>query len=227
MDRRLKIITIALSLIYLISIGGGIYDGMADFIQGFNKGYEVGQQSVETGDLKLLSDSGLFFLTIKPVKGLRTFPTVMYNQLDGKPMLAEFEKIVVSMADTTALLPKGAVLVDIFSMLLALVALLVMVFVPVQTFQIVYSVTKNKIFDPVNIKRLRRIGYALLVFYIINLIFNYLRYFITSYIILLEGYKLQMDWGDITLALLGLVVLMFAEVLKVSVTIKEEQDLTV
>ena len=227
MDRRLKIITIAISALYVASIGGYIHHEMADFMYGFKVGFKEGLKSVETGKMATLSTVGTFFLSLKPENGLRTFPTTIRNQVDRKPMKAEFEKMVVEVSDVKSMLPRGTLAADICSILLSLFALVVMVLLPVQTFRVVRSVTRDKIFDPTNIRKLRIIGYALLSFYIVTLTVNFLHYRIAAHVIEVDGYVLQMEWGNATLVMLGLVVLMFAEVLKVSVLMKQEQDLTV
>jgi len=228
MDRRLKIITIALSVVYLASIGSEIYRGVTDFVYGFKIGLEEGLKSHAIGEMPSLSATGTFFLSLKPENGLRTFPTMMRNQLDRKPMKAEIERMVVEAKDVREQLPGGTFAADICSYFLAFFSLFVMIIlIPVQTFRIVRSITMNKVFDPTNIQKLRVIGYALLTYYAANLVFNLIHYRIAARVIYVDGYGLQMDWGNITLVLLGFVVLMFAEMLKVSVQLKEEQALTV
>jgi hypothetical protein len=226
MDRRLKIMTIAISAIYVAIIGGHIYREMADFAYGFKQGMNVAYEGIEKGKIPTPSTSGTFFLSLKPEAGLRTFPTMMRNQLDRKPMKTEIEKMVVE-GNVSDILPRGTIIADICSIFLSFFVLFVMILIPVQTFRILRSVTKDKIFDPSNIRKMRLIGYALLTFYIANLIFSFLHYRIAASVIEVDGYSLQMDWGNTSLVLLGFVVLMFAEVLKVSVQMKEEQELTV
>ena len=223
MDRRLKIITIAISVIYLVIICGYIHREMADFVYGF----KMGLNAVETGKTPSLSATGTFFLSLKPENGLRTFPTMMHNQFDRKPMKTEIETMVVEVGDVSERLPAGTLAADIFSILLSFLAMFILAYIPVQTFRIVSSITKNKIFDPTNIRKMRNIGYALLAFYTANFTVNFLHCRIAKSVVSVEGYGLRMDWGNVTLVLLGLVALMFAEVLKVSVQLKEEQDLTV
>ena len=227
MDRRLKIMTIALCAIYLAIIGGYIHREMADFVYGFKIGFKMGLESVETGKMPSLSSAGTFFLSLKPENGLRTFPSKFRNQVDRMPMKAEIEKMVVEVSDVTGRLPKGTLVADICMYFLSFFTIFVMIIIPIQSFRILRSITKDKIFDPANIRKLRFIGYALLAFYIANLVNYFLHYRTAASVVEMDGYKLQMEWGNTSLILLGFVVLMFAEVLKVSVQMKEEQDLTV
>jgi hypothetical protein len=228
MDKRLKIISIIFGVVYVIIIGGAIKDSVADFWLGFKNGLEYSLIDKETNTVSPPSSTaGYFFLKLKPSAGLRTFPDIMLNQLDGMPMKAELETIVVGLNNTKELLPKGAIIIDVIVILMAFFSLFIMLFVPVQTFRIVRSITKDKIFNTSNILKLRIIGYALLAYFVVDMIIGYLHYWIAARVIRVEGYVLRMSWENATLVMLGLVVLMFAEVLKVSVRMKEEQDLTV
>ena len=227
MDRRLKIITIAISIVYVASIGRYIHHEVADFVYGAQLGAKAALKMTETGEIPTLSTIGVFFLSLKPENGFRTFPSTMPNQLDGKSMKTEIEQMIVELTDVKDRLPRGTVAADICSIFLSFFALFVLALVPVQTFRVVRSITKDKIFDPTNIRKLRSIGYALLAFYIATFVVNFFHYRIATHVVHVDGYSLQMDWGNITLVLLAFVVLMFAEVLKVSVQLKEEQELTV
>ena len=227
MNRRLKNITIAASVVYLIIIGSFIKREIVDFVYGFKQGVEMGFKYATTGEMPSLSSTGTFFLSLKPEKGLRTFPTTMLNFSDGKPMKTEIGKMVVEASDIRDRLPKGVFAADICMVLFSFFVLFVLVLIPFHTFRVIRSITKDKIFDPSNIRKMRVIGYALLSLYIADFIVNFLHFKIATYVVDVEGYGLQMDWGNIILVLLGFVVLMFAELLKVSVQLKEEQDLTV
>ena len=223
MDRRLKIITIAISIVYMAIIGEYIRGEMADF----QSGYRFAREKPEVGEARPFSSSGKFYLSLKPENGPRTFPTTMINQSDRKPMKAEIEKIVVEVTDVKDRLPRGTIAADVCMFLLAVFTLFVITLIPIQLFRVLRSISRGKIFDPTNIRKLRFIGYALLAFYIVNFFFNFFHYRIALHVVHIEGYSLKMNWGNTTLVILGFVVLMFAEVLKVSVQLKEEQALTI
>jgi len=227
MNRRLKLITISLSVVYVVIIGGLVHRELADFVYGYHQGVKAGQKMAETGSMSTMSADGTFYLSMKSENGARSFPTRLLNQLDRKPMKAEIETMVVEVSDVKNKLPKGTLAADIFSIFLSLFVLFVMALIPVQTFRILRSVTKDKIFDPSNIRKMRFIGYALLAYYAATFVANFLHFRIAANVVEVDGYKLLMDWGNTTVVLLGFVVLMFAEVLKVSVQLKEEQELTV
>ena len=222
MNKRLKIITIAVGVVYAIIVIGQVYRGIPSFIEGFKAGYNdtrVGRgYSPKT-----------FYLSLRPENGFYTFPTTIVNQLDNIPMSVEFERVVVEIrTDVRERVPKRLTTARNLALyLFSPIMIYVILMVPIQVFRIVRSVTRNKFFDFRNIKRLRKVGYALLLFYLVNLVYNYIYYKIATHIVHIEGYSVQMQWGNEILLLLGFVVLMFAEVLKISVPLKEEQDLTV
>ena len=226
MDRRFKIITIALCVAYVAIIGGHLHRIIADFAYGVRIGFQEGRKSAENGSA-VLSTAGTFFISLKPENGFHTFPTTLRNQLDRKPMKVEIEKMIVELSNAKEKLPPEWLIADSYITYISFVVLFVMIFIPVQTFRILRSITRDKIFDTSNISKLRSIGYALLAYYITGLVVTFIHYRLAAIVVEVEGYKLQIDWGNTTLVILGFVVLMFAEMLKLSVAMKEEQDLTV
>ncbi|MDR0438534.1 MAG: DUF2975 domain-containing protein [Bacteroidales bacterium] len=224
MNKRLKIITIAVSVIYAVIFIGNTYREMIGFRQGFKLGWNEGREYAINEKLGL-PITKTFFVSLKPEDGPYTFPTTTLNQV---PVKAEIKKMSIQATYMKEEVPKGLRIAEGWAIFLVFPVLLyIIVMIPIQVFRIVHSVTKNKVFDPWNINRLRKIGNALLIFYVVCLAWDYFSYRIATHVVHVEGYSLQIDWGNITLILLGLVMLMFAEVLKVSVKLKEEQDLTV
>ena len=227
MDRRLKIITIAMSLVYVAIFCGFLGSVMVEFVQGFRQGFNEAWNCDSKEEMSTLSDTRTFSLSLKPENGFHSFPSVIINQLDRKLMKAEIETVVVKMSDVKNKMPKSTLIAYVCSIFLYLFALFIMVLIPVQTLRVLNSVCRDKIFNPENIIKLRIIGYSSLALYVVNLIINFFDFRTALHVVEVEGYSLQMDWGNIYLVVLGLVILMFAEVLKVSVQLKEEQDLTV
>ena len=220
MNRTLKIIAIILCMVYVASIGEYIYRGIPDFKHGWNEGYNSARDGIK-------SPTRTFYLSVKPETGERTFPTVLYNQSDGMPMKAEFEKVVVELDVEKEKMPDRTIAAKICFFFLGLFFIIATIMIPFNTFFLIESITTKTVFDPKNIRRLRRIGYALLIFYATNIIYNYLYYRQKIQFIQVEGYSLTMDWGNTILVIFGLAVLLFSEVLKISVRLKEEQELTV
>jgi len=224
MNKRLKIITIAVGIVYTVIVFGQIYREMNGFAEAFKLGYNEGRNEA-MNDASGLPRKKTLFLSLKPEDGPYAFPTTALNQL---PVKAGIEKMRIQVTYMKEEVPKGVRVVHNWAMVLLIPILVyVIIMVPIQVFRIVRSITKNKIFDPWNTKRLRKIGNALLLLYVVILVLHYVEYKIATHVVHVVGYSVQMDWGNYTLVLLGVVVLLFAEVLKISVQLKEEQDLTV
>ena len=220
-DKRLKIITIVVGVVFAVSFIDSFYrEFIPGFKAGFSDGYNYGRNQGRGRPV-----TRTFFLSLKYEGGHYSFPTTALRQL---PVNSEIERIKVRATYTREQIPIGIrVAENLFKFFALFLFLFAVIRIPIHTFRTVRSITKNKVFDPVNVERLRKIGYAILLLYIIFFLINYFDYKVASYVVQIEGYSLQMGRGNVTFALFGLVILMFAEVLKVSVRLKEEQDLTV
>ena len=235
MDRQVKLMTIALCAAYLLTIGVAIHKAVVVFVDGVRAGIEDGINYAETGERPSVSTIGTYILSLKPKEGYHSFPTEVINQAgtcavhsaSKSPMRAEIAQMTVEVANARELFPGKTLAADICAGLAGLLVLFVMVFIPVQTFHVVRSINKDRFFDPKNIGKLRSIGYALLALYAANIISGFLLYRVAAQVVQVDGYSLKFDWGNTTIVLLGFVVLMFAELLKVATQLKEEQDLVV
>ena len=225
MDKRLKIITIIIGVIFATNVITGFYhEFMPGFRAGFNEGFEYGRNQGMGAPV-----TRTFYLSLKAEEGRYTFPTTLPSTTRSLlAVSAEVERARVQVTYFREEVPIGVHVADGFAMVLAFFALFAIIFIPVQVFRIVRSITRSKVFEVVNVKRLRYIGYAILLIYGMGLVIYFLDYKIASHVVQIEGYLLQWTWWrEMSLLLLGLVVLAFAEVLKISVRLKEEQDLTV
>ncbi len=89
------------------------------------------------------------------------------------------------------------------------------------------SLIREVVFDNGNIKYLRKTGFALLLFYVSSLAFNMISYFENKLLFDFYGYKIQITETDLIWLLLGIVMLLFSEILSQGSKIKEDQDLTI
>jgi|GEM_PF-5874420 len=112
--------------------------------------------------------------------------------------------------------------------LIYLAVIFFLIYVPIQTYKMIRSVIKNNIFDQNNITRMRKIGYALLIVFALNLILYPLTiYLYQNFFGISIGNEIGSIRDDYSFLLTGLLVLLFAEIMKISHTIKEENELTV
>lgn len=107
-----------------------------------------------------------------------------------------------------------------------------LMYIPIQAYKILRSIMKDKIFDTNNITKIRRIGYVTLInFGLVVLVMNpIIKYFYVSLFqvdpdhFYLDAFSNSQYYGSLLFALL---ILLFAEILKMSQEIKVEQDLTI
>ena len=121
---------------------------------------------------------------------------------------------------------------SIFILLIGLFGGFIFLFyIPFQIYKVIKSIVNDKIFDLQNIKRIRLIGYSILLYFALAIIFIYPYAKYILYLAAIEMEYLGMDIlspnQEYFLLLIGLLTLLFAEVMKISHTIKEENDLTV
>lgn len=93
---------------------------------------------------------------------------------------------------------------------------------------LIISINKMTIFDWANVKRLRRIGYALLIFSFCSYIPQFINYFSVLDSMTFQNYILsptiETNVSDLFLGLGSLIV---AEIFAIGLKMKEEQDLTI
>ena len=83
------------------------------------------------------------------------------------------------------------------------------------------------VFDKKNIRYLRKIAVLLIAYYIVDFITNYISYRMNVSLFDFIDYKILREPTDIIWLLLGVVLLLFAEILTKGSKIQEEQDLTI
>ncbi|MDR3061341.1 MAG: DUF2975 domain-containing protein, partial [Dysgonamonadaceae bacterium] len=105
----------------------------------------------------------------------------------------------------------------------------IIIYLPVQSFKVVRSIARDDIFDEKNILRIRRIGYSLILMFLIAIFIAFTSMATARYMVSLKDYRVlfPLDSTDIFTLIFGILVLIFAEILKIATQIKEEQDLTV
>lgn len=122
----------------------------------------------------------------------------------------------------------GLIFPTIVVALLFILSIGLLIYIPIQTYKVIRSIVRDEIFDPHTTQRIRRIGYACLVTFLINIpLFSLTQYLYYAFLDIQDLSQYGSIRDDYSLLLIGLLVLLFAEVLKISHSIKEEHDLTV
>ena len=226
MNTRLKIICILFGIVYFYFVGTTfIQSTMPSFIAGFQDGYN--ETKTEKKRNKETDQTETVFLNVKPAFGMYSFPSLVPNLKTGNPMRTEFSNFYVK-TDKTLLPAWMENTRSIFGLIIAFPFLFVIVFIPIQIYRVIRSIVKNEIFELRNINRLRWIGYCLLFIFVAEMFSNFINTAEARALIRLEDYRIVFRMSEEYYWLLfGLVTLMFAEILKISHSMKEEQELTI
>jgi len=235
MNTRLKIICILFGVIYLYFLGDnfvqvavpafmkGIKEGISTAERRHNKEDKEEDETYESGNLL----DGAVSFYVKSASGILSFPSSLMNLKTGKLIRTEFTA-VTAIIDSSKLPFRINFAYNIVLFVFTIPLLFVVVFIPVLIYRVIRSVVKNEIFDLRNIQRIRWISYCLLFIFVAEIYTNFVNMLRARELIQMEGYKIVFHIGDEFYWLLfALVTLMFAEILKMSHTMKEEQELTI
>ena len=227
MNTRLKIICILFGIAYFYFVGAAIIDEIPDFKAGFREGANKANKQFETNSISYDTDQAeTVFFNVKPISGFYSFPSSFINLKTGNPIRAELSHFIAKVDKTQ--LPLRIKIEYAVLMLFAIPMLFAIIFIPIQIYRVIRSIVKNEIFNPRNINRIRWIGYCLLSVFAIEIYANFINADEARALVNLEDYQIIFKVSEEYYWLLfALVTLMFAEILKISHTMKEEQDLTI
>lgn len=221
MNKRLKIISILFGLAYLFIIAQTIYTEIvptfeASFMEGWNSVDDNNHKNYETCHFKAI-----------PKNGRYAYPSSILNLKTNTLAPVDVMEFYIKVENPPRL-PVWLYIANGFNIFFSFVFLFLIIYIPVQAYKVIASVVKKDIFDLNNIRRLRMIGYSLLITFILVMIMGYIWTMTSRSLVELEDYKILFSVSEEYFYLLfGLIVLLFAEVLKISHKMKEEVDLTV
>ncbi len=233
MKTRLKVLCWLFAITYSLVI---IHTVVSEFIPGFSAGFKEGWEDAEARhkNKEINKESrnfdflGRLHVKLRPIEGLDAYPDRVINEKTGKEVPAESREMLLRVRDIPQL-PWYLFAGNILYMIFSFATLFILIYVPILSFKTIKSIAKDDIFDKNNIRRIRRIGYSLIVVFLFSLFYAIVSKATTEYLLSLKNYKVIFPLGgeDIFILTLGIVILIFAEILKMATRIKEEQDLTV
>lgn len=189
---------------------------MGDLWEGFKLGLEDGHdKSHET-----------HFVYLKTKEGVTHYPDSIVNLLTGNTLPISYDEAQLR-TPLTETGNQGLTWIKLLEKLLAFTILFIMVYIPILFFRLMRALSRELVFDRRNIKHMRRIGFALLIFYISGQAMSLIDFLRLKQQFQFAAYEVEWDQADPLVLLLGFVVLLFAEVLGRGSRIKEEQDLTI
>ncbi|MDR1706465.1 DUF2975 domain-containing protein [Dysgonomonas sp.] len=215
MNLKIKIYCILLTIVYIVIIVNSAYQGSADFMEGFKNGKDRNYTSE------------IYDLNLEPKDGKYTFQEQIKNEKDNQYVSAEVRSYLIKTNTSYSSIPSGLKIIKLVCLVSIVFLVLGLLFSPILFFSIIYSITKNRIITSSLVLRTRVLGWLLILFSIIDIIYTINNTMILSEIMKIENYEIVMGQPDYMMLVLGLVILILAEILKMSLKIKEEQDLTI
>ena len=220
MKRRLNI----LCMLVILTLSYSVIEMGYYLMIGFRAGYES------------VSDTETHFGHAEEVKNLKTIHLIpdgisieggelmrdsIYNAKSGSYLPAAYASLAVNVP-TERKMPNFWVGVLVIMQLICLLKAMIFFI------RLIVAINRSQIFCWENVKRLRRLGYLLLVAFGCNLASEYLNLQIVQEVLELPGYAISMrEAMSITIPVLGLCALIVAEVFAIGLKMKEEQDLTI
>lgn len=216
MKKRLNLICLGIVLAVLVSMSFLF----STFYYGFKAGidaYEQGAAGVEKLDVTYK------MIGTMPTDVITNETATAINEKDGSTVsiLPFISMIGVpnEKADATD---------SIFLSLLDWMVMICCIYAIVQFVKMIRNIHRNIIFDWANVKRLRRLGFSLILCFCCSLVTFAINNHLVSQVISLKdcNFSIAFQFSDPTL-LIGFTALLFAEIFAIGLKMKEENDLTI
>lgn len=217
--KRLK----TLCIILLVVFFGSLYQGaILPFVDGLKYGMTIAKYQVEhqqkTDDFVLMDvaakdnnymeESETNLLTGEKVLTRPTNMTVLVQQLPEKPQWWSIVQILYFMS--------------------TVVTLVLGIWIPFLVVRVIRSLQHSEVFDRQNLKRINRIGIILLIVGVLGTLVQALNIVSAQALVDLANYKFTFNKViDFNALIMGIVILIMNEILRIGTEMKEEQDLTI
>lgn len=220
---QLALLSILAGAVYLFII-------TANFVGGWKSGVKTFKESAQQAEMEIKTGSGRswenFILTLEPKNFDQFYSDSIRNLKTGEITPISYDKIQVWYTHTqpqttkSFLLDTGMLLTAIPSMVLYLLILILF-------YKLVLAFYKDNIFSKDNVRRLKLLGTFTIIIYILQLAFYFMYHATTRSLLELSDYNIIMPDLEHELLLLGVILLIATNVMKRTITLKEEQDLTI
>lgn len=217
--KRLK----TLCVILLIVFFGSLYQGaVMPFIEGVKYGLAIARY--ELGSKTKTDDYLMMDVTAKDADYMET---TEQNLKTGDKVLVRPTNISV-LVHSLPEKPAWWIALQIVYGLSTLAILVLGIWIPFLVVKILRSLQHSEVFDRNNIKKINRIGVIILSMGLLGSFTQFINVFSAQFMVDLTHYNFSyakvIDFNSI---IMGVIILVMNEVLKIAIEIKEEQDLTI
>lgn len=220
--KKLSILAILAGLTYSFMIVAYFYDGWDDFQMGFS---DATQSEVHNkwGDVIGHKPVESYSFFVKPKKGFSSYPDSLVNLKTNKFIKTKYSEMIVLVPKSNSL----PIVSEVFIGLLAILICIVFIRIPIHFYRLMGLIEKEFIFERKSIRLLRWLSIELLIVYFGSVLFSYFVHQSNCSLFAFSEYNIVVGFVDPLWLLLGIVVLLIAEILSKTLVIKEEQELTI
>lgn len=222
MKRRLNILWLVVMLVLSYSVLEQGYYIFLGAKMGAQTGLELGKKGSDIAAYKELMNLKVVNLIPSSMESFDFFRDSVYNEKSRSYVPAAYSSLMVSVDSHDSV---GKV---VAKYLLIYLHLGFSLWAVVLFIRLIISINKSDIFNWRNVRRLRRLGMALVVSFCCTFASSYLDFIGIDTVFSLHGYELSLsELVSTTTLVLGLCSLIVGEVFAIGLKMKEEQDLTI
>lgn len=213
----------ALCVVLLIVFFGSLYQGaVVPFIDGINYGLTIAKYENNTQN----KTQEFIMMDVEPKNPEFMEPNEI-NIKDGKAVLVRATNVSLLMSDTPNK-PVWWMALNSLYIALTVIVLILGVWIPFLVVKILRSLQHSYVFERINLKRINRIGIIILSIGLIGSVIQVINILSAEYLVDLTNYRFTYSKViDFNAIIMGVVILIMNEVMRIAIEIKEEQDLTI
>nr|VDS02402.1 FIG00403233: hypothetical protein [uncultured bacterium]VDS02628.1 FIG00403233: hypothetical protein [uncultured organism]VDS02659.1 FIG00403233: hypothetical protein [uncultured organism] len=215
MKKRLNIFCACMIAAFLLSVSGNVYLIIEMFINGVEVGMKAAQGEItEIPQYKMVH--------VLPTDMMETTGTVT-NLKDGRQLAV---KPITAFIECPY--PHSSHGFEVLQGLIGFIVIIGFVYATVYFAKLMIHINRNIVFDWINVKHLRRVGWSLTGMCVLSFISVWISNHQLAQCIELAGSKLNIlvAFSDSTL-ILGFIALLASEVFAIGLRLKEENELTI
>ncbi len=217
--KRLKTLSIVLLVVYFASMYQG---AILPFIEGIKYGLSIAKYEDEAN----IKTQEFLLMDVEPKNAANTIPNEI-NLKNGQAVLVQATNISVLINDLTEK-PIWWMAMNAFYMALTIIVLILGIWIPVLFVKIFRSLQHSWEFEPINLARINNIGQLLIAIGILGSIIQLINILSAEYMVTLSNYQFTYSKViDFNAIIMGVVILIMNEVMRIAIELKEEQDLTI
>lgn len=213
----------ALCVVLLIVFFGSLYQGaIVPFIDGVSYGLTIAKYENNTQN----KTQEFIMMDVEP-KNPDYMEANEINIKNGKEVLVRATNVSLLLDDSQEK-PMWWMALNSLYMALTIIVLILGIWIPFLVVKILRSLQHSYVFDRINLKRINRIGIIILSIGLIGSVIQGINIISAEYLVDLTNYRFTYSKViDFNAIIMGVVILIMNEVMRIAIEIKEEQDLTI